>query len=386
MENYEYYLEELATGEKNVAYDVYLDLLKRMADDFVKKDTVPIEDEIKRLEAELEKQIPKNNKLSEEIRQREEQRQREENERQQRLKREEDERQRQWQREENERQQRLRREEDERQRLEQEHREKEVQLNSGTFTDLRDGRVYKTIKIGTQVWMAENLNYEVKGFFGSEKSKCYDNDPKNAEKYGRLYYYHAAKEAVPPGWHLPTIEEWKTLIAFMGDNADRKLKATNGWSPNNGTDFYGFTALPSGRGSSDGSYWFSSNGFWWSDSAYTYQSDAQTHVINYSVYYCEIDSNDGVRTTSTGNTRDWGDRLEHKEDLFSVRCVEGAKKKKYETKKKKYETKCAIFGMITSSLLSLFLIDNISFVVAIISALIGWYIGGYIGDKFLDSK
>ena len=118
-----------------------------------------------------------------------------------------------------------------------------------TLTDPRDGQVYRTVKIGNQIWMAQNLNYNVPG------SKCYNDDPENAKKYGRLYDWEAAKKAVPLGWHLPSDDEWQVLVIFGGgfDVAGTKLKATNGWDSNNwdkisgnGTDDYGFSALPGG--------------------------------------------------------------------------------------------------------------------------------------------
>jgi len=132
------------------------------------------------------------------------------------------------------------------------------------ITDPRDGKIYKTVKIGEQVWMAENLNFDCPG------SKCYSNDPKNAEKYGRLYDWETAKKACPPGWHLPTNDEWQTLVIFAGweDIAGKKLKAKNGWSENgNGTDEFGFSALPGGLGFSDGSFeGIGYRSLWWTAS------------------------------------------------------------------------------------------------------------------------
>jgi uncharacterized protein (TIGR02145 family) len=131
-----------------------------------------------------------------------------------------------------------------------------------TFTDTRDGKIYKTVKIGEQVWLAENLNYEADG------SKCYKNDPAHCEKYGRLYNWATAMKACPKGWHLPSKEEWETLVDFVGgwETAGKYLKSKSGWLKNgNGEDKYGFSALPGGVGDSDGDFGVVGGyGYWWS--------------------------------------------------------------------------------------------------------------------------
>ena len=126
------------------------------------------------------------------------------------------------------------------------------QNKTGTFTDTRDGQTYRTVKIGKQWWMAENINFK------TEESWCYDDNPKNCKTYGRLYTWEAAKSACPSGWHLPTDDEWKTLVDYLGGSAvaGGKMKEayTKLWnSPNEGaTNSSGFTAIPGGRrGSSD---------------------------------------------------------------------------------------------------------------------------------------
>ena len=113
----------------------------------------------------------------------------------------------------------------------------------GSFTDSRDGKTYKTVTIGNQIWMAENLNYK------TDSSFCYNDSAEYCSKYGRLYIWDAAMNACPEGWHLPDTTEWVTLITAVGgkSTAGKMLKSTRGWnSDGNGTDDFGFTVLPAG--------------------------------------------------------------------------------------------------------------------------------------------
>jgi len=121
-----------------------------------------------------------------------------------------------------------------------------------------------TIIIDTQVWQKCNSN-EIPS---SGKSNCYENNDSNCEIYGRLYDYEAAQSACPPGFHLPTDEEWTILTNFAGgeEKAGKKLKAKSGWNEGgNGTDEYKFAALPGGY-SFDGEFYSSlgKSGYWWS--------------------------------------------------------------------------------------------------------------------------
>ena len=84
-----------------------------------------------------------------------------------------------------------------------------AQENHNYIMDSRDGKTYKIAKIGNQVWMAENLNYETNG------SYCYKDDPEKCAKYGRLYIWESALNACPVGWHLPTKGEYETLLGYV---------------------------------------------------------------------------------------------------------------------------------------------------------------------------
>jgi len=146
--------------------------------------------------------------------------------------------------------------------------ERKIQrVKHGTLADDRNGVSYKTVTIGSQTWMAENLNY------GTEGSWCYDNDSSNCVKYGRLYTWSAAKAACPSGWHLPSTWEWATLMKYVGSPAGRKLKSEDGWNYYSdsyyGTNDYGFSALPGGcRSSGGGFYGAGYLGYWWTATEY----------------------------------------------------------------------------------------------------------------------
>ena len=170
----------------------------------------------------------------------------------------------------------------------------------GTFTDSRDKKTYKTVKIGEQTWMAENLNYNAKG------SKCYENKPANCQKYGRLYYWNTV--ACPKSWHLPDSTEWNILTEAVGgeEKADKILKATSGWKDNgNGEDKFGFAALPGGFGEegNDGDFHYVGDyGYWWSATA----------VDDDIVYSRFMSYNSESVRKNYGNIND---------KLYSIRCV-----------------------------------------------------------------
>jgi len=211
------------------------------------------------------------------------------------------------------------------------------------ITDTRDGKVYRTIIIDEQTWMAENLNYDATG------SKCYNDNTAKCATYGRLYDWSTAmtlpsscnsalcsdqvnakhQGICPTDWHIPSTADWDKLMRYIDGNkttyspydsptAGKYLKATSGWAyyynenigssdDGNGEDKYGFSALPGGYGHSTGSFaHIGSNGDWWSTSEY--------------------DDDNAYRLDMYGGDKaGWedinGNRKHNKSDLFSIRCV-----------------------------------------------------------------
>jgi len=137
----------------------------------------------------------------------------------------------------------------------------------GTFTDIRDNKKYKVVKTGSQIWFAENLAFKP----ANGDYWVFNNNKDNIAKYGYLYLWETAKRACPEGWHLPSKDEWNTLINSLGGTAvaGGKLKATDGWnSPNIGaTNSGGFSALPGGNRSVGGSFYhLGDDALFWSGS------------------------------------------------------------------------------------------------------------------------
>ncbi|MCD6333406.1 MAG: hypothetical protein J7L89_09045 [Bacteroidales bacterium] len=139
-----------------------------------------------------------------------------------------------------------------------------VIIPTGTMTDTRDGKIYKTVRLGSVWWMAENLNYQTPA-----ESWCYNQSVINCNTYGRLYTHTSAQIACPSGWHLPSDEEWKQLEMALGmsrNSADAtgwraegrvgyKMKSTSGWIGNgNGSNESKFNVLPAGFRDGNGSF------------------------------------------------------------------------------------------------------------------------------------
>lgn len=187
--------------------------------------------------------------------------------------------------------------------------------------DSRDGQTYKTVEIGNQVWMAENMNYETAG------SYCYNDADSNCTKYGRLYTWAAAMDSAgtwsangkgcgygktcsptypvrgvcPEGWHLPTRTEWDTLRTAVDRGS---LKSTSGWSSNgNGTDDFSFSALPAGRRHRENYNLEGDNAFFWSST-----EDDRYYAYIILLYY--------------GDDRAGLDNFNKNNDGVSVRCLQ----------------------------------------------------------------
>ena len=210
----------------------------------------------------------------------------------------------------------------------------------GILKDSRDGQEYKTVKIGDQVWMAQNLNYaytdvpfDNRGYTSDSTSWCLDNDPANCAKYGRFYTWTAAMDSVgewstngkgcgygktcsvasagsttlvrgicPEGWHLPREAECKVLFtATVEGSSMAGLKSATGWSSSgNGTDTFGFSALPAGWSYHGGYSREGDNAYFWSSTEYK-SNNAYGMGLSYDIYYVNVEL-----------SKDYG---------FSVRCV-----------------------------------------------------------------
>ncbi len=169
---------------------------------------------------------------------------------------------------------------------------------TGSFTDTRDNQTYLTVSMGTQIWMAQNLNFEIPG------SWCYDNNPENCERYGRLYTWEAALSVCPDKWHLPSEEEWVVLERYLGLSAEEvKIMLDRGEGA--GTklkDETGFNALPGG-------FWHSYNGTfedlgrrasWWSS------TPQDRYAMRRTLFFDKTTINRDPATRTLG---------------FSVRCI-----------------------------------------------------------------
>ena len=176
---------------------------------------------------------------------------------------------------------------------------------TGSMTDPRDGKVYKTIKIDAQIWMAENLAFKT-------ESGCsvYDDVEDYLKTHGYLYTWEAATKACPDGWRLPSMQDWWFLSNFLGGDevSGGKLKqtGTTSWeSPNTGaTNSSGFTALSSGRSG----------------------DTAREHIGKTTFFWTNVDDDDatswcGALYSSRGDLSLYP---VEKKNGFSVRCLKNS--------------------------------------------------------------
>lgn len=185
----------------------------------------------------------------------------------------------------------------------------------GSFTDARDGRVYKTIDIWGQTWMAENLDYrdsvakpELEG-----NRWCYGNEAEQCNTYGSFYSCELSSQVCPAGWHLPSISDWFELynfIVLMGGDPQSGLRAKDGWldysdNVNNGTDVLGFTALPGGIMYGENSYGSATQEAW-----FWYAQDCSLN--EYEAFYLSSEEVNFVTSSVSGGVVT---------DAYSIRCI-----------------------------------------------------------------
>ena len=209
----------------------------------------------------------------------------------------------------------------------EEQRPVKVEYGEGA-TDV-DGNIYKSVRIGKQEWMSQNLNVDhfrngdiipeaktkeewVRAGEENQPAWCYyDNNISNGEKYGKLYNFYAVIDTrglAPYGWHVPSDAEWTSLTDYLSVNGHSgtegtDLKATSDWKKGgNGTDDYGWLGLPGGSRNLDGPFYdVGCFGYWWSSSQYSAGSALGRGLNNVNDYVYRVDGN--------------------KEYGFSVRCL-----------------------------------------------------------------
>jgi uncharacterized protein (TIGR02145 family) len=197
----------------------------------------------------------------------------------------------------------------------------------GTMTD-QDGNTYRTVQIGTQLWMAENLrttkyqNGQAIPYINNKTSwaqlttgafNYYDYNSAYDCPYGKLYNWYAVENAnklCPSGWHVPTLSEWNQLFSFLGGASQSMIKlktsGTTYWTAPtnvNGSNSSGFSALPGGIGSPDGSHGYLNwDALWWTST-----------VSGSNAYY--IAMRNAVNTSSVYSFPD------NKNYAKSIRCI-----------------------------------------------------------------
>lgn len=209
-------------------------------------------------------------------------------------------------------------------------------IEYGTLTDPRDGKTYRTVKIDGKNWMAENLNYadSVKTPSLLTGTWCYNENDTNCNALGRLYTWGSAIDSValateqsldcgylkkcripdeiqgicPPGWRLPNEGDWDRLLKAAGNNKGSVLKSRCGWANDgNGTDDFGFAALPAGGGNGTDQF----TGFGTAAHFWTSSGGAEASSASQITFYDDYSNYVYV-----------GSGLGNKNLVFSVRCIQ----------------------------------------------------------------
>jgi len=219
-----------------------------------------------------------------------------------------------------------------------EYKERHI-ITDGKFKDTRDGKVYRVVQIGDDLWFAENLRYTDSSKTENLKGNvwCYDNDKANCEKYGPLYSWYAAKDRksgessgsyysgldiCPSGWNLPTNYDWNDLVNYVNkynaaEGVGTSLKATTDWQNesgvHDGVNRFGFNALPGGRRNADDDGFLENHiyAFFWSS------TDESTTLAN------------AWTLLAANDTIDMGEY--YKDHGMSVRCVTSVYNYDYDT-------------------------------------------------------
>ena len=200
-----------------------------------------------------------------------------------------------------------------------------LNLMKNKLDKLKNDSYYKSVRIGNQTWMTENLNVSIfkngdpilevktaeeweRAGENKQPAWCYyDNDRKNGVKYGKLYNWYAVYDPrglAHTGWHVPTEEEWKILRKHLGEDPGDKMKSAIGWNfDGNGSNESGFSGLPGGVRYENGAFkGIGESGNWWSITDINYHGDRHGWL------YYKLP----VFWTGSNNTRPCG---------FSVRCI-----------------------------------------------------------------
>lgn len=209
-------------------------------------------------------------------------------------------------------------------------------IEYGTLTDPRDGKTYRTVKIDGKNWMAENLNYadSVRTPSLLTGTWCYNENDTNCNALGRLYTWGSAIDSValateqsldcgylkkcripdeiqgicPPGWRLPNDGDWNRLLKAAGNNKGSVLKSRCGWANDgNGTDDFGFAALPAGGGNGTDQF----TGFGTAAHFWTSSGGAEASSASQITFYDDYSNYVYV-----------GSGLGNKNLVFSVRCIQ----------------------------------------------------------------